>query len=293
MLFRTSLLIFLIATTAACDNSTRADPVEAVSRIAFVRDGHLMIMDEDGSNVRILTDSIGARFPAFSPDGRQLAVIHDRGIWVVDVASGDARQLSGGPYTDAFPTWSHDGSRIAWASDQADIHDRAGYGFDIWSMAADGTRSLLLTHDLGHDVQPWWLPDGRIVYKSSTHELLIMNSDGSGRTRQDEPAQNVFSFAISPDGTRIAYVVGSDGELYVMDLDGRNKRQVATGDVRAVEKLWWSPDGSRIAFDGVLRGSDGSWDIFTIRPEGTDLQRLTSDPRPERSPTWSVPAALP
>ena len=47
----------------------------------------------------------------------------------------------------------------------------------------------------------------------------------------------------------------------------------------------WSPDGSRIAFGGRLGGSD--FDIYTMRPDGTDVRRLTDAPEPESHPSWS------
>jgi Tol biopolymer transport system component len=46
----------------------------------------------------------------------------------------------------------------------------------------------------------------------------------------------------------------------------------------------WSPDGSQIAFTSPR---NGSWDIYTIRPDGTDLTRITDSPNAEFSPSWS------
>ena len=46
----------------------------------------------------------------------------------------------------------------------------------------------------------------------------------------------------------------------------------------------WSPDGSTIAF---TRNMQGNYDIFTIRPDGSGLQRLTTDPGNDAHSTWS------
>jgi TolB protein len=115
--------------------------------IAFTgRDGrgilHIYLMDADGSNVRQLTHfdpaDGQAQCPAWSPDGRQLAVqANTKGsahVWVVDAKSGAARKLA--PHSQAFldelPSWFPDGKRIAFQS------NRSGR-MAIWAMSVDGS----------------------------------------------------------------------------------------------------------------------------------------------------------
>ena len=98
----------------------------------------------------------------------------------------------------------------------------------------------------------------------------------------------------SPDGTQIVFWrpgskdIGSPiapvkAAVFVVDADGRNLRQVTPQDARRRESPGWSPDGSRIVFTSI----DGQrQDIYTIRPDGTDLRQLTTDGISDRA-TWT------
>jgi Tol biopolymer transport system component len=104
------------------------------------------IMNADGSHPRQITHLApgegGAQLPAWSSDGRQIAMQandpdpkkHDAHIWVVDVKTGAAHDLTphAEPYLDEIPSWFPDGKQIAFQS------DRTGR-MEIWVMNADGS----------------------------------------------------------------------------------------------------------------------------------------------------------
>lgn len=83
-----------------------------------------------------------------------------------------------------------------------------------------------------------------------------------------------------PPSGRIAWV--NAGNIWVMDEDGSNKRQLTT-DGTALTPVW-SPDGARIAF---ASGSGMERDIFVINADGSGLRNLSNVPGDERSPTWA------
>ena len=128
---------------------TRLDPSRALA---------VWVMDADGSHARAVTsfaDSVGsAQWPTWSPDGKRLAVQvgrydHSRDdhsgdrsdIWVIDVASGRATNLTPGddPWLDEAPSWAPDGKSIVFQS------SRSGR-FEVWRMNADGSAPVQLTH---------------------------------------------------------------------------------------------------------------------------------------------------
>jgi Tol biopolymer transport system component len=124
-------------------------------RIAYTgRDGegtlHVYVMNADGTGAHQLThlpsDAGQAQVPAWSPDGRRLAfqttshAVHRGHLWIVDVASGAARQVTHHDelYVDEVPTWFADGKRLAFQS------DRSGR-MEVWTIDADGSEARQLT----------------------------------------------------------------------------------------------------------------------------------------------------
>ena len=113
--------------------------------------------------------------------------------------------------------------------------------------------------------------------------MLVLTSEPNTNAGD---AQNAVSW--SPDGTQIVYA--SSGDLYVMDADGSNVRQLTTdpdGDYYPA----WSPDGSTIAYwNGSTTGEDGGptdAELYTIPVGGGTSTGLTDNGIPEVEPAWS------
>jgi TolB protein len=131
-------------------------------------------------------------YPTWSPDMKRVlfaAILSprgdtDRGIFTTEAKGGRLRTLFDVADTfDSGPAWSPDGRRIAFESD-ADVdggnpeHDR-----EIWTMAANGSKRVQLTHNTLHDEGPAWSPDGRMLAYTSglddTHgDIHVMTAAG-------------------------------------------------------------------------------------------------------------------
>src|SRR5574341_678389 len=114
--------------------------------------------------------------------------------------------------------------------------------------------------------------------------IWIMNGDGTGQTQLTTYTGEDRWPALSPDGSRIAYVSFRGGlqTLWVMNSDGTKPTQLPVpGNTQAPS---WSSDGSRIAFQN---DSQDFWEIWTINANGTDLRRLTTHTEAAGSPAWS------
>ncbi len=152
------------------------------------------------------------------------------------------------------------------------------------------------------DYEASWSPNGRqIVLISSRHGgMKVHIVDTSSTSNGSDLRQITFgpneddSPAWSPDGRQIAFVSihNSVSDIFVVNIDGSDLRQV-TRDLGQNIHPMWSPDGSRILFNttqfsdthkkdqsssehrviGEVR--DEFIDIATIRPDGTDLRRIT------------------
>ena len=137
---------------------------------------------------------------------------------------------------DSYPMFSPDGKKIAFES------NRTG-NFEIYTMNADGTNIKQLTSDTAFDGTPAWSPDGKhIVFASERDndpEIYMMNADGS-------------------DQKRITNIKGDDSHPK------------------------FSSDGKKIIFCSAKSTPDLSVDwykqwieIFTMNPDGTDIQQVS------------------
>jgi Tol biopolymer transport system component len=229
------------------------------------------------------------RSPAWSPDGRK--VIYQK----VDFAprpqnmplySWDRSYEY--RYTDVFPQLSRDGKLVVTEKD-ADS--------SIVVMDPDGSNKERVFHAAGNGLAfaPSWSPDGQWIafgfgnFFGDRHKtrakIMMVRRDGTGAQdlTGDTPHSGFPSF--SADGKRIVYRVWGEKDygLRILDLEDRSVKVLTT---EPDNLPGWSPDGSRIVF--TRRQTDGNYDVFTIRPDGSDLRRLTGSPAVDGHAMWST-----
>lgn len=115
-----------------------------------------------------------------------------------------------------------------------------------------------------------------------------MNPDGSRVARLTTSGNNL-SPALSPDGTRVAFVSARD--VWTMAIDGSDRVRV-TETAAVEESPVWSPDGARLAFV-TNRAPDGGTDqeIVSMSAAGGPVTQLTANTVPDTDPAWSAPLA--
>jgi Tol biopolymer transport system component len=230
-------------------------------------------------------------------------------IYAMNADGSDVRQLTDPPAIGTLdPAWSPDGRRIAFSGMNHCVFGTPGTCFnEIFVMNADGSGITKLTDQPGAgSVLPTWSPDGRrIAFQRYTFgspgsgitavDIYAMNADGSNVVRLTDDPGFALGPSWSPDGSRIAFSSGRDGdeELYVMNADGSNPRRL-TFNPGSDQQASWSPDGARIAFASDRDGDpdvDGR-DIYVMNAaDGLGLVRLTDDPAYDAGPAWSPDGA--
>jgi TolB protein len=281
------------------------------------RDGGLSVwvLEAGTDGPRRLTMGDANDFSAeLSPDGTTLVLASDRDnpnaltargsylraydIYLAGVDGGEPQRLHGDRTFKMRPTWSPDGSLIAFDGEDPDgepVAETGGLTPQIWVVPSDGSGAPeMLTAEPAGALDPAWSPDGsRIAYRSrGDGRIISMASDGSdARPLTDGPGD--AEPAWSPDGTRIVFSSerSGDREIYVMAADGSDVTQL-TDSPDFDGQPTWSPDGTMIAF-ATDRGA--SRDIYLMQADGSGQVDVSangpSDDGEHRgsdfSPSWS------
>jgi Tol biopolymer transport system component len=234
--------------------------------------------------------------------------------FVLDLASGRTGLVSTGRGRTTCGYFLPDGERILYSSTHHFSPDcpqtpdfSQGYvwavypEFDIFQAKKDGSELQPLTRTPGYDAEATVSPTGdRIVFtsiRSGDLELHSMNLDGTGvKQLTDELGYDGGAF-YSWDGSMIVYrsrhyadsaeavsyrelllqnlVRPSRMEIYRMDADGANKRQL-TNNGAANFAPFFHPDNERVIFSSNLADPKGrNFDLYLIHIDGTNLERIT------------------
>jgi Tol biopolymer transport system component len=280
-------------------------PVETGKRkLAFAsnRDGNyeLYVMDEDGMNVRRLTNTLVTEGdPAWSPDGKRLAFTSTEagvsGIYLMNAGGSNVNKLPGSLGNHPTePAWSPDGTRIAYTGSGPGLNNSEVY---VTNVDGSGTPLNVSNNPGAEDFNPAWSPDGtRLAFTSrrdnGTYSVYVVNADGTNARRIVEGYSR--DPAWSPDGTRIAYTaegVQPGSDIYVVNADGTEKKLLSG------ERAWtsdftpsWSSDGARIAFTSS-RDNIANHEIYVMNSDGAGQTRVTDNNAHESSPVWQPQAA--
>jgi TolB protein len=270
------ILLAVLAAALALVGTAEAQTDPLPGRLLFVKDGDLW-MYQSGQANPLGTGGTWSQ-PAWAPDGASLAYVY-RGnnfadIFVTDDRGETQRRLTNSQSTilenndwNLRPTWSPDGSVIAYISDRASTFPV------LWAMnAEDGSaRRQLATPGLRQDAVDSiaWSPDG------SQLAVTLFNEPGPsqialiplGNTREQSQMLTAapggaLDPAWSPDGGWLAYA-GHDGpniEIHVVQPDGSGEQQL-THDGFLSRSPVWSPDGRHLAY---LSSHSGYFEVWAI-----------------------------
>jgi Tol biopolymer transport system component len=194
-------------------------------------------------------------------------------VWTIDADGTDLTRLTHSPWPEFDPSWSPDGTQIAFRS------ERSGEP-EIWLMNADGKGQRRLTAGLS----PAWSPDGSLIAFSGMEGLSVIRPDGTGRRVLPHTEGGEYP-SWSPDGSRIAFDsnVIRQHTMYVAQADGSK-----VVDLASVGEGWqvdWSPDGRSILFTSHRDHPDNYTDVYVMRPDGSAVRRLTHGLG--QTPAWS------
>ena len=213
--------------------------------------------------------------PDYQQQASELLIVSNRTgnaeIFLAGADGRNAKNLTNNKSDNSYSAWSPNGRQIAFASDR----DGAP---NIYVMDADGGNVKQLTKGKEGSRIPSWTPDGKKIvfcrFVAGGSGIFIMDGDGSNA--QQIGKDDGWDPAVSPDGKQILFTSRRKGDgfrVYVMDLDGRNTRELTT-NANPIGYVYpsWSPDGRKIAFTD---STGGGLEIFVVDADGKNNKQLT------------------
>jgi len=199
------------------------------------------------------------RYPAISPDGKQIAFTYRGDIYLVPAEGGQAAPLTIHEAHDFMPVWSQDGKQIAFAS------DRHG-NFDVFVMPSTGGEPVRVTANSAHDYPSDFTPDGK--------QVLFASSRRDARTNIQFPS-------------------GPLAELYRAPIAGGPAEMVFTTPAQDAR---YDKAGKRILYHD-RKGYEDEWRKHHVSPIARDVwmfdsgsgkhTKLTDFGGEDRNPLWS------
>jgi len=175
-----------------------------------------------------------------------------------------------------YPVYSPLGGSVVYASNQN------GGVFDLFLFVFDGARLLRLTQQIGNVISPSFSPDGaKILFANRAAEgptsLWTVDSTGANPDLLYAGPNTIVAADWAPAGNRIAFAMAVDQpdayEVFLMNEDGTDVRQLTRGLPGIGGSLDWSPDGRFLL---IYAGPPGDKNIFLVDVEAQTAAQLTS-----------------
>ncbi len=268
----------------------------AVSRVRSGAERGVFVMAEDGSSRRLLLpakpdeDYYAA---TFSPTGDSLAYVNSGHIEVVGIGpageiftTAPARRLTSSLGSVNGLTWTIDGKELVFGQ-SADPSKPS----HLWRLSVPGGARERIDLAGVAAFPAVSLSGNRLAYSRRDLNVdLLKLQEGRDPEVMFASSFNEHDASFSPDDSKVAFSsdrTGEGMEIWVANAaDGSGRRSVSRDAYKPAGSPRWSPDGRRIAFDGV--GDDGKYHVYVVDETGGPIQPLAHKAGfSDVNPSWS------
>jgi Tol biopolymer transport system component len=274
-------------------NDDSSGPAAAVSSLQLTPDGrslgyqsycaepfaNLWTVAPDGTQLRRVTHvSAQETAPGWSPDGARIAYTRAEAVglsckgcparvWVADAGGGNAKALTTADPDSSWdndPSWSPDGTSVLYA------HATVSSFGELHVVQAAGGPSRDL-HVAGNYAT--WGPSRIAFVDSGANPAVLWTMAPDGTDKRRIASGLLYAPAWSRSGVLACLERKQTGAPALLEFAAQGTSRVVLpfADVR---DLAWSPDGTRFAF-AALAKNGATFDVYTLRTDGTGLERLT------------------
>jgi TolB protein len=281
--------------------SSAAANTNATEEIAFVSirsgDAHIFINSGLGTDRQLTSGKSINTQPAWSPDGKRIAFTSSRSgltkIFVMNRDGSDQQRLTRDERIESSPSWSPDGKSLALFS-----RDPASGAVElrIVDIATGATASVAGNGlDKGPEAPAWSADSRRITFmgfnETGKSDVWVVERDGSDARAVSTQVskRSKAQPALSPDGSKIAYVADLRGAMAIMvtDLASGRTTNLTDGIVASHESPRWSQDGKRLLFASTRDDPQGTRaDIFVMNADGSEVRNLSRHPHEDFNAQW-------
>jgi dipeptidyl aminopeptidase/acylaminoacyl peptidase len=227
----------------------------------------------------------------YVPDPRNPHSTPPSELYLLPSSGGEAEQLTELGVNVQGPSWSPDGSALAFSADMDQRNELTYERADLWIVTTSGELTRLTDDEFNYS-SPVWSPDGRflvarggasldvVIREGWDHgapsDLFLLPTDG-GPVRNLTEAWDLLpgTPTWSPEGDFLLIPAGVSGNSHLFRLEmGSGEVQQVTEGERMLGGLTFSKDLSRMAY--TVSGPTVPGDLYSARTDGSDERRLTS-----------------
>lgn len=288
-------------------------------QIAFVTDREdgrtlqVWLMNPDGSNPKQLTFGPGDKTqPRWAPDGTRLLYVAPGGtdnsgntlgfdIWVINLDGSGATDLTNSPGDESDPSWSPDGTRIAFTSDRINDLEQvfvSTIACEPIPGSCKAEKPFNLSAGYAVESSPVWSPDGSTIAVSASINgapgRIFLRAPTPGEpTKFDRRDQIIGAddLAWSPDSQMLAFTWRQPtmNEVWLATIADRGASPTRLTDSLGNKEPSFSPDGNWIVFTSTR---DQNPEVYIMAIGGAGQKNLTNYTGRDLQPAWQPPVRV-